>query len=407
VDIVGYSRLVIDEQAKQLRQLQVIVSATSECGGAKSRNELIALPTGDGMALVFFNDPEAPVRCAIELSRALKETPRISLRMGVHSGLVYRMADIKNNMNVAGGGINIAQRVMDCGDGGHILLSKRVADDLGQLARWSTYLHDLGTAKVKHDVVVHAFNLFGDDFGNGEVPLKFRKTKTRLTRMNALIIIAAIAIVGVLGATGLYFYTRHPASTPASNNNTTTKEPPATGPQRSLTYWLTYQKMRNGKPDSELRQSAGNDIFGNNWRFQFNLTPDEAGAMYLLNVGPGKNQAQEYNILFPLPGVGQSDPNLEANKTFKTDWARFVDQTGVEQIWIIWSVQPIRELDEIFKHASLTRGVITKPDEIAKVQAYIKSANSDVIHDKEKKQTFVKGTGDILVNLVELTHEAN
>jgi len=165
--------------------------------------------------------------------------------------------------------------------------------------------------------------------------------------------------------------------------------------------------MRNGKPDSELRQSAGNDIFGNNWRFQFNLTPGETGAMYLINVGPGKNHAQEYNILFPLPGVGQSDPNLEANKTFKTDWARFVDQTGVEQLWIIWSVQPVRELDEIFKHASLTRGVITNSDDIAKLQAYLKSSNSDVIHDKEKKQTFVKGTGDILVNLVELTHEAN
>lgn len=407
VDIVGYSTLVIDEQAKQLKQLQLMVSATPECGSANDRNELIALPTGDGMALVFFNHPEAPVRCAVELSRALKAAPQIRLRMGVHSGLVYRMADIKNNMNVAGGGINIAQRVMDCGDAGHILLSKRVADDLGQLARWTGYLHDLGLAKVKHDVVVHVFNLFGDEFGNSETPLKFRKPIPPPSRLNAAIIIAAIVIVAVLGATGLYLYKRPPALTPASNNTPTSKAPPATDRQRSLTYWLTYQKMRNGKPDSELRQSAGNDIFGNNWRFQFNLTPGETGAMYLINVGPGKNQAQEYNILFPLPGVGQSDPKLEANKTFKTDWARFVDETGVEQIWIIWSAQPIGELDEIFKHASLTGGVITNSDEIAKLQAYLKSSNSDVIHDKEKKQTFVKGTGDILVNLVELTHEAN
>jgi len=407
VDIVGYSNLVIDEQARQLRELQLIVSATPECGGAKDRNELIALPTGDGMALVFFNHPEAPVRCAVELSRALKGAPQIRLRMGVHSGLVYRMADIKNNMNVAGGGINIAQRVMDCGDGGHILLSKRVADDLGQLARWSGCLHDLGPAKVKHDAVVHVFNLFSDEFGNAEVPSKFRKPDTHPSRMNVAIIIAAIVILGVLGATGVYLYRRQPALTPTSNNTPTTNGPPATGPQRSLTYWLTYQKMRNGKPDSELRQSAGNDIFGNNWRFQFNLTPNESGAMYLINVGPGKDHAQEYNILFPLPGVGQSDPHLEANKTFKTDWARFVDETGVEQLWIIWSVQPIRELDEIFKHASLTRGVIANADEIAKVQAYLKSATSAVVHDKEKKQTFVKGTGDILVNLVELTHEAN
>lgn len=407
VDIIGYSTLVIDEQAKQLKQLQLMVSATPECAGAKDGNELIAIPTGDGMALVFFTHPEAPVRCAVELSRALKAAPQIRLRMGIHSGLVYRVADIKNNMNVAGGGINIAQRVMDCGDAGHILLSKRVADDLGQLARWSGYLHDLGPAKVKHDVVVHVFNLFGDEFGNSEAPLKFRKTETHPSRINAAILIAAIVIVAVLGATGFYLYRRQPALTPTSNNTPTSKAPPATGPQRSLTYWLTYQKMRNGKPDSELRQSAGNDIFGNNWRFQFNLTPTETGAMYLVNVGPGKNNAQEYNILFPLPGVGQSDPKLEANKIFKSDWARFVDQTGVEQIWIIWSVQPLRELDEIFKHASLTRGVITSSDDIAKLQTYLKSPNSDVIHDKEKKQTLVKGTGDILVNLVELTHEAN
>jgi len=407
LDIVGYSTLVIDEQARQLKQLQLMVSATPECGSARDRNELIALPTGDGMALVFFNHPEAPVRCAVELSRALKAEPQIGLRMGIHSGLVYRVADIKNNMNVAGGGINIAQRVMDCGDAGHILLSKRVADDLGQLARWSGYLHDLGPAKVKHDVVVHVFNLFGDEFGNGEVPLKFRQNGKHPFRINAAIIIAAIVIVAVLGAAGLYLYRRQPALTPTSNTTPTSNAPPATGRQRSLTYWLTYQKMRNRKPDSELRQSAGNDIFGNNWRFQFNVTPGETGAMYLVNVGPGKSHAQEYNILFPLPGVGQSDPNLEANKTFKSDWAQFVDETGVEQIWIIWSAQPIRELDEIFKHASLTRGVITNSDEIAKLQAYLKSSNSDVIHDKEKKQTFVKGTGDILVNLVELTHEAN
>ena len=408
VDIVGYSTLVIDEQARQVKQLQAMVSATPECSSATDQNELIALPTGDGMALVFFNHPEAPVRCAVELSRALKAAPQIALRMGIHSGLVYRVADIKNNMNVAGGGINIAQRVMDCGDAGHILLSKRMADDLGQLARWTGYLHDLGPAKVKHDVVVHVFNLFGDEFGNGETPSKFRKIEPRPSRMKAAIIIAAIVLVAVLGAAGLYLYKPPPALTPTSSNNTpTSNAPPVTGRQRSLTYWLTYQKMRNGKADSELRQSAGNDIFGNNWRFQFNLIPGETGAMYLVNVGPGKNQAKEYNILFPLPGVGKSDPNLEANQTFKTNWARFVDETGVEQIWIIWSVQPIGELDEIFKHASLTGGVITNADEIAKLQAYLKSSNSDVIHDKEKKQTFVKAAGDILVNLVELTHEAN
>ena len=407
VDIVGYSRLVMDEQARQLQKLQQFVSDTSECRRAKELNKLIALPTGDGMALVFFEDPEAPVRCAVELSRKLKATPEIQLRMGVHSGLVYRMADIKNNMNVAGGGINTAQRVMDCGEGGHILLSNRVADDLGQLARWSEYLHDLGTAEVKHNLVVHVFNLYGDDFGNPEIPLKLRKTEKRRLLKNLPIIVAPIAALVVIATIFLYWYRLQPASSPPSNSNVIAKDPITTGPERSLTYWLSYMKMRNGKPDSEIRQSAGNDIFGNGWRFQFNVTPKESGALYLLNVGPGKNNAEEYNILFPLPGVTQSDPNLQANQPFKSDWARFVDRKGVERIWIIWSAQRIADLDEIFKRAASNEGVIANSDEIAKVRAYLNSANSAAIHDKEKKQTVVKGTGDILVNLVELTHEAN
>lgn len=407
VDIVRYSRLVIDEQARQLQQVQLYVSATSECCRAKDRNELIALPTGDGMALVFFNDPEAPVRCAIELSRRLKATPEIQLRMGVHSGLVYRMADIKNNMNVAGGGINIAQRVMDCGEGGHILLSNRVADDLGQLARWSGYLHDLGIAQVKHDVVVHVFNLHGDGFGNPEVPLKFRKTENHRAKEFRPVMVPAIAVLMIIATVFVYWYRPKPASTPSTNSNVLANGPIINGPERSLTYWLTYQKMRNGKPDSEIRQSAGNDIFGNGWRFQFNLTPGETGALYLLTIGPGKDQSPEYNILFPLPGVGQSSQNLRPNQSFTSDWAQFLDQTGVERICIIWSAQRIPELDEIFTHAVSNKGVIANIDEIERIKVYVNSANSTVIHDKEKKQTFVRGTGDTLVNLVELTHEAN
>ncbi len=406
VDLVGYSRLVLDEQARQLRQLQQFVSATAECQRAQNKNELIALPTGDGMALVFMSDPEAPVRCAVELSRALKATPEIKLRMGVHSGLVYRMADIKNNMNVAGGGINIAQRVMDCGDAGHILLSKRVADDVGQLARWSGYLHDLSTAEVKHGVVVHVFNLYGEDFGNAEVPLKFRKTEVPRPK-NAAIIFVATVLLLTAAAAFLYRYTRPPAPAPSYNNNQTASAPAATGPFRSLTYWLTYQKMRNGKPDSDIRQSAGNDIFGNGWRFQFNLMPNESGALYLLDVGPGKDGAQEYNILFPLPGVGLPNANLGASQAFKSDWARFVDKTGVERIWIIWSAKQIPQLDEIFKHAASNAGVIANSGEIEKVNQFLNPANANVVHDKEKKQTFVSATGDILVSVVELTHEAN
>ena len=408
VDIVGYSRLVIDKQAQQLRQLQQFVTANPECRRAKDLKQLIELPTGDGMALVFFNDPEAPVRCAVELSRALKATPEIQLRMGIHSGFVYRMADIKNNMNVAGGGINVAQRVMDCGEGGHILVSKRVADDLGQLARWSPYLNDLGSAEVKHGLVIQVFNLHGEDFGNHEVPTKFRKVEDRRIKRTLPVIAAAVAALVIVASAFAYWYTRPEETRIASNSNTTVNESPVAGPQRSLTYWLTYQKMRDGKVDSEPRQSAGNDIFGNGWKFQFNLVPRESGALYLLNVGPGKEQAQEYNILFPLPGVRQSNPTIEANQPFKSGWFYFVEKTGVERFWIIWSAKPIADLDSIFSHAAKSNaGVITNPEEIARIQLYLNSKDSSVVHDKENKQTFVKGSGDVLVSLVELTHEDN
>src|SRR5205807_6292294 len=127
---------------------------------AEAAGKLIKIPTGDGMALVFQDRLEATVECALEISRALKEHPTLPLRMGVHSGPVSGVIDVNERANVAGAGINMAQRVMDCGDAGHILLSKRVAEDLEQYEHWQPLLHDLGTCEVKHDVRVGIVNLF-------------------------------------------------------------------------------------------------------------------------------------------------------------------------------------------------------------------------------------------------------
>ena len=178
MDIVAYSRLPMDEQKRQLRQLQEMVRETQTFAKAQTADRLIRLPTGDGMALVFFGDAEAPVHCALELSRALRQQESISLRMGIHSGPVYRMADINAARNVAGGAINMAQRVMDCGDAGHILVSKAVADVLGQVSTWSGFLHDLGEAEVKHGVQLHIYNLCTNDAGNPQPPQKFRTAIT-------------------------------------------------------------------------------------------------------------------------------------------------------------------------------------------------------------------------------------
>ena len=147
IDIVGYSKLLVDQQRRLLEILNEIVRGTEQFHKAEANNRLITIPTGDGMALVFYNTPEAPVECALEISRALKEHPELKLRMGVHSGAVSGVVDVSGRANIAGAGINVAQRVMDCGDTGHILLSKHVAEDLEQLGHWKRHLHDLGETR--------------------------------------------------------------------------------------------------------------------------------------------------------------------------------------------------------------------------------------------------------------------
>src|SRR4029077_3031157 len=170
MDLVGYSKLLLDEQRQYHEQLTEIVRATEQVRSAKEAGNLIRLPVGDGMALVFFDSPEAPVRCAIEISRKLKEYPQLKLRMGIHSGPINEVRDVNDSANVAGAGINLAQRVMDCGDDRHILLSKRGAEDLGHSREWGPYLHDLGECAVKHGVPVFLVNFYGDGVGNPELP---------------------------------------------------------------------------------------------------------------------------------------------------------------------------------------------------------------------------------------------
>ena len=176
IDIVGYSKLLIHEQSERLQRLREIARATEQFRAAEAEGKLLRLPTGDGGALVFRDSPEAPVTCALEMSKALKNHPDLRVRMGIHSGPVKR-SDLNEQANIAGAGINIAQRVMDCGDAGHILVSKRVADDLEQYGRWRPLLHDLGICEVKHGATLGIVNLYSDDAGNPETPKKFKEEK--------------------------------------------------------------------------------------------------------------------------------------------------------------------------------------------------------------------------------------
>src|ERR1051326_6014547 len=208
-DIVGYSKLPITQQRALIERLNEIVRGTDEYQAAETAGRLITIPTGDGITLVFYDSPETPAECALEISRALKKHPELQLRMGVHSGPVSGIIDATGKANVAGAGINIAQRVMDCGDAGHILLSKHVAEDLEEYPHWQPHLHELGECEVKHGGRVSVVNLYTGELGNPAVPEKLkaarvaaaaRKKRAALRWLSLAMVslLVAIAIIGFL-----------------------------------------------------------------------------------------------------------------------------------------------------------------------------------------------------------------
>src|SRR5215470_7164298 len=216
IDIVGYSKLLINEQSERLQKLKEIVWGTEQFRLAQAEGKLLRLPTGDGGALVFRNNPEAPVLCAMEISKELKRHPELRVRMGVHSGPVNEITDLNAQANIAGAGINIAQRVMDCADAGHILLSKHVAEDLEQYAHWKPLLHDLGPCEVKHGVNVDLFNLYSDEIGNPKLPAKLQAVRKRRAHVRWAAIAAALLVIGAI-VTGVFYFSRRPAI--AAGNN--------------------------------------------------------------------------------------------------------------------------------------------------------------------------------------------
>jgi TolB-like protein/class 3 adenylate cyclase/cytochrome c-type biogenesis protein CcmH/NrfG len=206
-DIVGYSKLPIHQQRAVVERLNEIVRGTDEFQAAETAGRLIKIPTGDGITLVFYHSPEAPVECALEITRALKKYPEVLLRMGIHSGPVSGVIDATGKANVAGAGINIAQRVMDCGDAGHILLSKHVAEDLEEYPHWQPHLHELGECEVKHGVRVSVVNLYTAELGNPAVPEKLKaarvaaaaQRKRAALRWLSLGVVSLLAVIAVIG----------------------------------------------------------------------------------------------------------------------------------------------------------------------------------------------------------------
>jgi TolB-like protein/class 3 adenylate cyclase len=209
IDIVGYSKLSINEQNAVVDELTQIVRATEQFQKAEASERLIKIPSGDGMALIFYTSPEAPVRCAMELSRAMRDHPRLHLRMGIHSGPVSGVIDVTGRANFTGAGLNLAHRVMGCGDAGHTLLSKHVAEDLAEFEEWRPLLHDLGTCEVKHGVKLHVVNLYSDEVGRRELPTKLRVQRRRTLQMRWLLgATALVAVAALLGGVIMFSGTR-------------------------------------------------------------------------------------------------------------------------------------------------------------------------------------------------------
>src|SRR6184192_2988095 len=201
IDLVGYSKFSINDQHAAVEQLNRVVRASEQFQQTETASRLLKIPTGDGMALIFYSTPEAPVQCALEISRSLKRYPQLQVRMGIHSGPVSVVMDVNERANLAGAGMNIAQRVMDCGDAGHILLSKRVAEDLETHEKWRPLLHDLGSCEVKHGVRLAVVNVYADQFGNPKLPLKLaaqrRRTRMRWAAMTTTLLALAATVGGI------------------------------------------------------------------------------------------------------------------------------------------------------------------------------------------------------------------
>jgi hypothetical protein len=294
------------------------------------------------MALVFFGDPTAPAQCALEVAAGLKSKPHLKLRMGLHTGPVYRVADVNANANVAGGGINIAQRVMDCGDAGHILVSKTVADVLMQLSDWSPCLCDLGEQSVKHGVKVHIYNLATADAGNAERPGKLKAAEVAPAKKSKTGMIAVAAVVVALAAVGGWF---------ATQKKSTVEPPPE----------LTYQ------------------VQGDAEHIWFTVAPAKPGYLYILNYGTEKDGSWSYRLLFPRNQGSAARPAVEALRI--PEQGSFGAQSAKEKDYpyLVWAAAPIPEM-EALKMLRLEGGMaVVEGDKVREVKEFLDHPKPNVL----------------------------
>ena len=271
IDAVGYSKLLVNEQIELLQELNQIVRSTECFRTAEKTGKLIRVPTGDGMAVLFFHSPEEPVRCALEISKALQEFPHIQLRMGVHSGPVNQVTDVNDKTNIAGSGINVAQRVLDCGDAGHILLSGHVAEDLSEYRHWQPHLHDLGECEVKHGFRLHIFNLYKENLGNPHVPQKLKRGRRwkqasgaavrplSVPRWPKLALIAALSVSAVALAISFSIFSRRGSPTIAQTPSEGVAGAVASIPGKSIAV-LPFRNLSDEQENAYFADGVQNEV---------------------------------------------------------------------------------------------------------------------------------------------------
>src|SRR5881392_829566 len=252
IDTVGYSKLSINDQRVVVDELTEVVRNSDQYQKAEATGRLIKIPAGDGMALVFYTSPEAPAQCAVEISRLLKKHPRLQLRMGVHSGPVSGVIDVTGRANLAGAGLNMAQRVMACGDAGHILVSKHVAEDLEEYEHWRPLLHDLGACEVKHGMRVGIANLYADQVGNPQLPKKFQALKKHSARLRWAVTTAALLALAAI-ITGIAMFSRFRVRSPLA----ATDKSIAVLPFANLSEEKTNAYFADGTQNEILTRLAG------------------------------------------------------------------------------------------------------------------------------------------------------
>ena len=388
LDIVGYSKLSVNEQHARVDELNGIVRLSEQFQKAEAANRILKIPTGDGMALVFYRSPEEPAQCAFEISRALKDNQRLQVRMGIHSGPVSGVVDVNERTNVAGAGINLAQRVMDCGDAGHILLSRHVAEDLAEYERWRPYLHDIGTFEVKHGVRVSVTNLYSDEVGNPNLPSKLQAVKKHHAHVRWAAVAIGLLVVAALGAVVLSFLRKGPARSLA------------TAVEKSIAV-LPFENLSEEKQNAYFTDGVQNEILTDLAKIA-DLKVISRTSVMLYQAGSPRNLreiGQQLGVAHILEGsVQRAGGKVRVNaqlidaRTDKHLWAKTYDRDLADVFAIETELAQLIADELQAKLSAGEKAAIAEPPtrDLVAYDLYIRAAalidQADYVQDKEQEK---------------------